>query len=111
MQTTIDPFSIDYRQLNRSTVFDAEPIPDIEELLCQLSKGRYFVKLDLTKGYWQIPMAESDKEKTAFQTPFGLFQWTRMPFGLQTALTTSARTMRALRLHECEAVSFLDDIM
>jgi hypothetical protein len=74
-------FCIDYRQLNKLTVFDAEPIPDIEELLCQLSEGRYFVKIDLTKGYWQIPMREADREKTAFQTPFGLYQWTKMPFG------------------------------
>jgi hypothetical protein len=104
-------FCIDYRQLNKLTVFDAEPIPDIEELLCQLSEGRYFVKIDLTKGYWQIPMREADREKTAFQTPFGLYQWTKMPFGLQNAPATFARMMRLLKLHECGAVCFFDDIL
>lgn len=74
-------------------------------------KGRFFVNIDLTKGYWQLPLAMEDSEKTAFQTPFGLFQWTRVPFGLQNAPATFARAMRALTLHECGAVSFFDDIM
>lgn len=104
-------FCIDYRQLNKVTVFDAEPIPDIEEILCQISQGKFFVKIDLTKGYWQIPMAESDKEKTAFQTPFGLFQWTRMPFGLQNAPATFARMMRSLHLDDFQAVNFFDDVL
>ncbi|KAL8585224.1 hypothetical protein ACOMHN_013239 [Nucella lapillus] len=104
-------FCIDYRQLNKNTVFDAEPIPDVEDLLCQISDGHYFVKIDLTKGYWQIPMADNDRKKTAFQTPFGLYQWTRMPFGLMNAPATFARMMRALKLHECGAVSFFDDIL
>ena len=104
-------FCIDYREINKATAFDAEPIPDIEEILCQLSKGKYFVKIDLTKGYWQLPMDPVDREKTAFQTSFGLFQWTRMPFGLQNAPATFARTMRALKLQECGAVSFFDDII
>ena len=104
-------FCIDYRELNKVTVFDAEPIPDIEELLCHLSEGKFFVKIDLAKGYWQIPMLEKDKETTAFQTPFGLFHWKWMPFGLQTAPATFARVMRTLKLHECGAVSFFDDIL
>ena len=104
-------FCIDYRALNAKTVFDSEPIPDIEELFCQLAGAAYFAKIDLTKGYWQIPISEDDKDKTAFQTPLGLFQWTRMPFGLQNAPATFARVMRQLELQKHGAVSFFDDIL
>ncbi len=104
-------FCIDFRRLNSITVFDAEPIPDVDELFCRLSGATYFTKVDLAKGYWQIPVREQDKEKTAFQTPFGLFQWTRMPFGLVTAPATFARMMRLLRLADHSALSFFDDIL
>ncbi|KAK7092391.1 hypothetical protein V1264_008140 [Littorina saxatilis] len=104
-------FCIDFRALNRITVFDAEPIPDIEELFARLSQSRFFTKIDLAKGYWQIPMATQDKHKTAFQTPLGLFQCTKMAFGLVTAPATFARMMRKLHLEENMAVSFFDDIL
>jgi hypothetical protein len=76
-----------------------------------LSKAKYFAKIDLTKGYWQIPVEPTDKHKTAFQTPLGLYQWTKMPFGLQNAPATFARMMRQLNLYENDAVSFFDDIL
>ncbi|PVD36422.1 hypothetical protein C0Q70_03405 [Pomacea canaliculata] len=76
-------FCIDFRELNKVTRFDAEPIPDVELLFSQLQGKNYFTKIDLAKGYWQIPMAEKDKEKTAFQTPLGLFHFTRMHSGCQ----------------------------
>jgi hypothetical protein len=103
-------FCCDYRQLNQVTHGDAEPIPDQEQLFSGLSKAKYFTKIDLTKGYWQIVVKESDRAKTAFQTPSGLFQWVRMPFGLVTAPATFARVMRALKLNDC-AINFFDDIL
>ena len=104
-------FCIDFRALNKVTVFDAEPIPDVEEIFCKLSEGRFFTKIDLAKGYWQIPVRESDREKTAFRTPQGLFQWTRMPFGLVTAPATFARMMRLLHLEKFSAINFFDDVL
>ena len=104
-------FCIDYRVLNKRTIFDCEPMPDVEELFCSLAQANYFAKIDLTKGYWQIPIEESDKHKTAFQTPLGLFQWTRMPFGLQNAPATFARAMRCLNLKQHDAVNFVDDVL
>jgi hypothetical protein len=76
-----------------------------------LSSSRFFTKIDLAKGYWQIPVKQEDRHKTAFQTPKGLFQWTRMPFGLVSAPATFARMMRKLKLEENSAINFFDDIL
>jgi hypothetical protein len=104
-------FCIDFRQLNKVTQFDCEPIPDTESLFVQLQDKKFFTKIDLSKGYWQIPMASRDREKTAFRTPQGLFHFLRMPFGLSTAPSTFARMMRKLRLERFGAVHFFDDIL
>jgi len=81
---------VDYRRINRITVFDAEPMPVAEDIYARLAKAKYFSKMDFVKGYWQIPMAEGDKQKTAFSTPFGLYQFKRMLYGLQNAGATYA---------------------
>ena len=60
-------------------------MPWVDDLIDRVAGAPYITTLDLTKGYWQVPVAEKDCEKTAFTTPFGLFQFTRMPFGLQGA--------------------------
>lgn len=104
-------FCIDFRQLNKVTQFDCEPIPDVEVLFTKLRDRQFFTKVDLSKGYWQIPMAQKDKEKTAFRTPQGLFHFLRMPFGLSTAPSTFARMMRKLELDKCSSLSFFDDIL
>jgi archaeosine-15-forming tRNA-guanine transglycosylase len=106
-------FCVDYRKLNQATVFDSEPMPDIDQLFSKLSKKKFFTKLDLTKGFWQIPMKESDKEKTAFTAAQGQFQWTTMPFGLKNAGAVFSRMMRKLlRPLDQESVSnFMDDVM
>ncbi|XP_033646392.1 uncharacterized protein LOC117305621 [Asterias rubens] len=59
-------FCIDFRRLNRVTVFDAEPMPDAEEIFSKLSGDKYFSKIDLSKGYWQIPLSEAGKRKDQF---------------------------------------------
>ena len=73
---------VDFRLLNRVTVLDAERMPNPEEIYAKLNKGKYFSTFDFCKGYWQIPMNIDDKEKTAFSSTLGLFQFVRMPFGL-----------------------------
>ena len=59
-------FCIDFRTLNKITVFDAEPIPDQEVMFAHLAKAKYFTKIDLSKGYWQIAVNPEDIHKTAF---------------------------------------------
>ena len=84
---------IDYRQLNEVTEKDAYPLPRIDECLDTLSGSTLFSTLDLQSGYWQVEMAPEDKEKTAFTTKYGLFQYTRMSFGLCNAPSTFQRVM------------------
>ena len=104
-------FCIDFRELNKVTQFDCEPVPDPEVLFASLQGKKFFTKVDLAKGYWQIPMAKKDREKTAFRTPQGLFQFKKMPFGMNTAPSTFARMMRKLHLDRFHALHFFDDIL
>ena len=106
-------FCIDYRELNKVVEFDAEPMPNIDFLFTKLAEKKIFTKIDLSKGYWQIPMAEEDRPKTAFSTPMGHFQWKVMPFGLMTSGAIFTRMMRnLLQPLQCDEVdNFIDDIM
>ena len=103
-------FCIDFRGLNKITVFDAEPIPNVEDLFVRLAHSRFFTKIDLAKEYWQILVLPEDRPKTAFATHQGLFQFIRMPFGLVSAPAVFAR-MRMLHLADLSAENFFDDIL
>lgn len=92
---------IDYRLLNSRTVPDQYTTPCIDEALDSLSGSKWFPVLDLRSGYYQIPMAEEDKEKTAFICPLGFFQFERMPQGITGAPATFQRLMeKNSRRHE-----------
>lgn len=77
--------SVDYRTLNEVAIFYAFPMPQVDNMVEKIGQAKYISMLDLTKGYWQIPMAIQDGEKTMFGIPWGLFQFKRMPFGLHEA--------------------------
>ncbi len=99
---------------SRGTVskFDAYPMPRVDELLDRLGAAHFYSTLDLTKGYWQIPLLPLSKEKTAFTTPFGLHQFVTLPFGLFGAPATFQRLMdKVLRPHSAYAAAYLDDII
>ena len=104
-------FCIDFRRLNKVMVFDPEPIPNPQDLFASLSKSCWFTKLDLMKGFWQIPMEECDKEKTAFLTPDGKFHFCYMPFGMVTATAQFSRLMRKVLVGMSNVVNFIDDIL
>ena len=87
-------------------------MPRVNELLDRLGTARFFSTLDLTKGYWQIPLSPKSKEKTAFSTPDGLYQFQTLPFGLFVATATFQRLMdRVLRPHAAFAAAYLDDVI
>ncbi|KAL5471130.1 hypothetical protein EMCRGX_G029213 [Ephydatia muelleri] len=106
-------FCVDFRQLNAVTKKDAQPLPRIDETLDVLGSALWFSCLDLTSGYWQVEVAPEDREKTAFVTPCGLFQFCVMPFGLTNAPATFQRLMERVLagLHWTTCLIYLDDIL
>ena len=85
--------SVDYRRVNDLTLKDSYPLPRINDSIDALRGSKWFSTLDLASGYWQDPMNPKDIDKTAFTTPFGLFQFKVMPFGMANALATFERMM------------------
>lgn len=104
---------VDYRTLNSRTIPDQYTTPRIDDALDCLAGSQWFSVLDLRSGYYQIEMAEEDKEKTAFICPLGFFQFERMPQGITGAPATFQRLMeRAVGdMHLLEAIVYLDDII
>ena len=102
---------VDYRKLNKLTVFDPEPMPTAEHLFQKLNGDKYFTRIDLSKGYWQISIPEDDIPKTAFVTPDGSYEFLKMPFGMINSAATLKRAMKKL-LHGLDNVEFYwDDIL
>ncbi|KAJ7998214.1 hypothetical protein DPEC_G00220270 [Dallia pectoralis] len=106
-------FCVDYRKLNAVTHKDAFPLPRIEESLTSLKESKWFSTLDLASGYWQVEVDPKDREKTAFTTPLGLYEFDLMPFGLCNAPATFQRLMQRCLgglVHDSLLI-YLDDVI
>ena len=85
---------VDYRRLNAKTVKDQFPLPRIEESIDAIGGAKWFSTMDLASGFNQVAMDNEDRHKTAFTTPFGIFEYNRMPMGLTNSPATFHRLMQ-----------------
>jgi len=102
----------DFRKLNAVTVPDPFPMPRVDTLLDKLGGAQFMTKLDMTKGYWQIPIGLQSVPLTGFVVPSGHYQWRYMSFGLRNAPATFSRLVRKLFMGmEAFRDAYLDDII
>lgn len=104
-------FCVNYKKLNKKTKFDSEPMNDPEGILAKLHDKTIFSKVDFSRGFWQIPMEDRSKEYTAFTTPSGCYQFTRLPFGLVNSPASYNRMMRKLLQGEDDVDNYVDDVL
>ncbi|OIR56572.1 MAG: uncharacterized protein A8A55_2680, partial [Amphiamblys sp. WSBS2006] len=104
---------VDYRALNAITETERHPMPTLQQVFTSLAGARYFSVLDLTKGFWQLPLTPSDADKTTFVTKFGSFKWNVMPFGLKNAPALFQRMIDGVLdpVKGICAMAYIDDII
>ena len=104
-------FCTDYRKVNSVTTPDSFPLPRMDDCIDRVGSAKFVTKLDLLKGYWQVPLTPRASEISAFVTPDNFLKYTVMPFGLRNAPATFQRLMRnvLVGVESCEA--YLDDVV
>ena len=105
-----DCICVDYWKLNKLTVADPEPMTTGENLFQRLGKSKYYSKIDLSKGYWEIPVAEEYIKKTAFIVPDGTYDFLRMPYGMKNSGAALIRGMREILAKMNNVDSYIDEI-
>lgn len=103
-------FCTDYRKVNNVTKSDSFPIPRLDDCIDKVGKAKYITKIDLLKGYWQVPLTDKAKEISAFVTPDGFYQYKVMPFGMKNSAATFQRLVNKTisGIEGCDG--YIDDI-
>ncbi len=106
-------FCVDYHKLNNATHKDAYLLPKIDDILEALRGAKYLCSINLASGYWQIKVADNDKEKTTFSSHLGLYEFLCMPFGLTAAPAIFSRLMDKVLddLIGKSCLVYLDDVI
>lgn len=103
----------DFRWLNARTLKDAHPLPHQSDCLAALVGSIYFSTMDLTSGFYNIPMAEKGKRYTAFTTPMGLYEYNRIPYGVCNSPASFMRMKLSIfgDLNFSSLLCYLDDLL
>ena len=104
-------FCNDYRKVNKVTKADSYPLPRMEDCIDLVGSAKFVSKFDLLKGYWQVPLSKRAQEISAFVTPFGLYEYTVMSFGLRNAPATFQRLMNLVTAGLVGCAVYLDDVV
>jgi hypothetical protein len=111
-EQTIWRICTDYRELNRRIKKNSHPLPNVINQIQRAAGHGYYCFIDLKDGFWHIRIREKDREKIAFVTPFGIYEWTHMPFSLTNAPATFQAFMNEVLNGLQEFVAgLLDDII
>ena len=103
--------AVDYRYVNRHTVTVAYPLSDVADIVQEVGKARFISTFNATKGYYQTAVHEKDRWLTAFICEFGLFEFTRTPFGMRSSGSAFVRAMQqVLQPIRKFTASFVDDV-
>lgn len=106
-----DRFCKDFRKVNSVTKPDCYPLPRMEDCIDEVAGAKFVTKLDLLKGYWQVPLTARAREISAFITSSGLFSYSVMPFGLRNAPATFQRLMNKVLSGLTGCAAYLDDVV
>lgn len=104
-------FCTDFRKVNEVTKTDSYPLPRMEDCVDRVGSAQFVTKLDMLKGYWQVPLSSRASEISAFVTPDHFLQYTVMPFGLKNAPATFQRLMHSVLSGVANCEVYLDDIV
>lgn len=105
---------IDFRELNKLLVPEAQPFPRIEDIVVATRNCKWYSSFDINSAFWSVPIRTKDRYKTAFVTQTGHYQWTRLPFGLKIAPGIFQRVLSsAIRRHNLQdfCTNYIDDIL
>ena len=89
-------FCTDYRKVNTVTVKNSYPLPRVDHVIYAIGNAKFVTKIDLLKGYYQVELSDNAKEISALITPFGLYEYTVMPFGMCNAPSTFQRIINQI---------------
>ena len=102
---------VDLKPLNQNVLREYHPLPNVDETLAQLAVVKKFSKLDANSGFWQIPLAKQSRPLTTFITPFGRFQFNKLPFGISCAPELFQKRMSTMLSGLQGVLCLMDDVL